>query len=114
MTVSALMFGVSMFIGPAAIIVMVRNGSPQGAWGAGIAAFTTAFGIGQAAGPMFSGWLGDVTGSLLLPIASSTAILADASAIAYLQQDVRWVEPARANTPPGQPTMAAPTSEKAA
>ena len=114
MTVSALMFGVSMFIGPAAITVMVRNGSPQGAWGAGIAAFTTAFGIGQAAGPVFSGWLGDVTGSLSLPIANSAAILAAASAIAYLQKDVRWADPAQANAATGQPTMAAPPSEEAA
>ncbi|MCQ1548734.1 MAG: YbfB/YjiJ family MFS transporter [Candidatus Accumulibacter phosphatis] len=114
MTVSALLFGVSMFIGPAAITVMVRNGSPQGAWGAGIAAFTTAFGIGQAAGPVFSGWLGDLTGSLSLPIASSAAILAAASAIAYLQKDVRWAEPARANAASGQPTMATHPSEEAA
>lgn len=94
MTISALMFGVSMFIGPAAITVMVRNGSPQGTWGAGIAAFTTLFGIGQAAGPVLSGWLGDVTGSLSLPIATSAAILAAASAIAYLQKDVRQPAPA--------------------
>lgn len=93
MIVSALMFGLSMFIGPAAITVMVRNGSRQGAWGAGIAAFTTAFGIGQAAGPVFSGWLGDITGSLSLPIAMSAAILAAAAAIAYLQKDVRRAEP---------------------
>jgi predicted MFS family arabinose efflux permease len=89
MLISALLFGLSMFIGPAAITVMVRNGSPQGTWGAGIAAFTTAFGIGQAAGPVLSGWLGDATGSLSLAIASSAAILAGAGAIAFLQRDVR-------------------------
>lgn len=89
MTVSALLFGLSMFIGPAAITVMVKNGSRQGAWGAGIAAFTTAFGIGQAAGPVLSGWLGDATGSLALAIAVSSAILAASAVIAFLQKDVR-------------------------
>lgn len=89
MLVSALLFGLSMFIGPAAITVMVRNGSAQGAWGAGIAAFTTAFGIGQAAGPVLSGWLGDATGSLALAIAGSAAILAVAGVIALMQRDVR-------------------------
>lgn len=89
MTVSAVLFGLSMFIGPAAITVMVKNGSRQGAWGAGIAAFTTAFGIGQAAGPVLSGWLGDLTGSLALAIAVSSAILAASAVLAFLQKDVR-------------------------
>ncbi|WP_273702896.1 YbfB/YjiJ family MFS transporter [Candidatus Accumulibacter vicinus] len=89
MLLSACLFGSSMFTGPAAITVMVRNGSPRETWGAGIAGFTIAFGLGQAVGPVVSGWIGDLTGSLTLALLVSSAILATAAAIAFLQKDVR-------------------------
>lgn len=90
MLVSALLFGAGMFSVPISVTAMVTKALPKPAWGSGMATFTIVFGVGQVIGPVATGWLADLTGSLRPGLGASVAVLAIGSAIAMLQR-----EPAR-------------------
>jgi MFS family permease len=55
--------------------------------------FTVVFAIGQAIGPVLTGWLADVTQSLQAGLAGSVAILLAASAAAMYQRERKTAEP---------------------
>jgi predicted MFS family arabinose efflux permease len=87
MILSALFFGAAMFTAPTAVTDLVKASLPKTAWGPAVAVFTVVFAIGQAIGPVLSGWLADITQSLYAGLAGSVAILLAASAAAMCQQD---------------------------
>jgi len=87
MILSAFLFGSAMFSVPTAITEIVKAGLPKGAWGPAVAFFTLVFAIGQAVGPVFTGWLADVSHSLQAGLAASVAILLVASVVATLQRE---------------------------
>lgn len=90
MLVSAVLFGAGMFTVPTSVTAMVAKALPKPAWGSGMATFTIVFGAGQVIGPVATGWLADLTGSLRPGLAASVAVLALGAVIALLQR-----EPAR-------------------
>lgn len=59
---SASCFGLGMFIAPASVAILLRQRLPAGAVARGMALFTTLFSLGQAVGPILSGWLADLNG----------------------------------------------------
>jgi len=61
MILSALFFGAAMFTAPTAVTDLVKTSLPRTAWGPAVATFTVVFAIGQAIGPVLSGWLADAT-----------------------------------------------------
>ncbi len=87
MILSALFFGAAMFTAPTAVTDLVKTSLPKAAWGPAVAVFTVVFAIGQAIGPVLSGWLADATQSLYAGLAGSVAILLAASAAALCQRD---------------------------
>ena len=87
MILSALIFGAAMFTAPTAVTDLVKTSLPRTAWGPAVAVFTVVFAIGQAIGPILSGWLADATQSLSAGLAGSVAILLAASAAAMLQRE---------------------------
>ena len=91
MVLSAFLFGAAMFTAPATVTTIVQTSLPKAAWGSAVAVFTVMFSIGQAIGPLFTGWLADATGSLFAGLAGSVAILlaAGAAALAQRSQDFR-------------------------
>ena len=86
MILSALLFGTAMFTAPTAVTDLVKSSLPKTAWAPAVAVFTVVFAIGQAIGPVLSGWLADATQSLYAGLAGSVAILLAAGAVAMLQR----------------------------
>jgi predicted MFS family arabinose efflux permease len=95
MILSAFFFGSAMFSVPTAITEIVKVSLAKRAWGPAVAFFTFVFSVGQAIGPIFTGWLADVSHSLQAGLAASVALLLAASAVATLQRD-RDAQAARA------------------
>lgn len=56
---SAAYFGVSIFVAPAAVAVLIRKTMSPGQWAKGMTFYTVLFAIGQAIGPVLSGWVAD-------------------------------------------------------
>ena len=88
MLMSAVFFGGAMFTAPAAVTDLVKTSLPKTSWGSAVSVFTVVFAIGQAIGPVLTGWLADVSQSLQAGLAGSVAILAVASATAMRQRTV--------------------------
>ena len=88
MLMSAVFFGGAMFTAPAAVTDLVKTSLPKTSWGSVVSVFTVVFAIGQAIGPVLTGWLADVTKSLQAGLAGSVAILVVASATAMRQRTV--------------------------
>jgi len=88
MLMSAAFFGGAMFTAPAAVTDLVKTSLPKTSWGSAVSVFTVVFAIGQAIGPVLTGWLADVTQSLQAGLAGSVAILVVASATAMRQRTV--------------------------
>ena len=89
MIVSAFLFGSAMFSVPTAITEIAKTSLPARAWGPAVAFFTFVFSIGQAIGPVFTGWLADRSQSLQAGLAASVVILLAASLIAPFQRETQ-------------------------
>jgi MFS family permease len=87
MPLSALLFGIGMFCVPASVTVLVKRGLPPRAWGSAMAVFTIVFGAGQVVGPVLTGWLADLSGSLRPGLGASVAVLALGAVLAMLQKE---------------------------
>lgn len=83
---SAALVGASVFMVPSAVTLLVRSELPRAAWGRAMAAFTILFAAGQVIGPILTGWLADVTGSLYTGLAVSGVLLLASSAAAFAQR----------------------------
>jgi predicted MFS family arabinose efflux permease len=86
MLLSAVFFGGAMFTAPAAVTDLVKTSLPKASWGSAVSVFTVVFAIGQAIGPVLTGWLADATQSLQAGLAVSVVILIGASAAAMRQR----------------------------
>ena len=86
MILSAFLFGSAMFSVPTAVTEIVKASLPKGAWAPAVAFFTLVFAIGQAIGPVLTGWLADLSRTLSAGLAASVAILVCASVVAALQR----------------------------
>lgn len=85
---SALLVGIGMLAVVAATTSLVRKGMEPAAWPAGIAVFTTVFGIGQTIGPWLTGVVSDRFGGLDAGLTVSAILLAAAAAVALAQKPV--------------------------
>ena len=85
--VSALIFGGSFMAGPTAVTVIVRKLLRQPIWTAALAALTVAFAVGQAIGPLMSGYVSDATGSVSAGLWLSPVLLIAAAAFALFQRE---------------------------
>ena len=90
MILSAMFFGGAMFTAPASVTDLVKTTLPKTAWGSAVAVFTVVFAVGQAIGPVLTGWLADATQSLYAGLAGSVVILLAASATAMGQREASY------------------------
>ena len=98
MILSAFFFGLGMFSTPATVTELVKTSLPRASWGPAVAVFTVAVAVGQAIGPLLSGWIVDVTHNLDASLAASVTVLLAASGAAMWQREV-----GAARTPPVKP-----------
>nr|WP_256488418.1 YbfB/YjiJ family MFS transporter [Deinococcus sp. HSC-46F16] len=82
---SGLLFGGSFLAVVTFTTVLTRRVLPEGAWGAGIAAFTVVFAAGQTLGPLLTGALSDTAGGLRLGLGASAAVLGLGAVLAWRQ-----------------------------
>ena len=88
MILSAFFFGLGMFSTPATVTELVKTSLPKPAWGSAVAVFTVAVAVGQAIGPVLSGWIADATHNLDATLVASVIILLAASGTAISQREV--------------------------
>lgn len=86
---SAALFGSAFFSVVASTTSFVRKNLPQAEWGGAIAIMTIAFGCGQIAGPILSGYVTDLFGELSSGLLLSSALLILGAAIGLRQKSVR-------------------------
>ena len=86
--VSAVLFGGSFMSGPMAITMLVRRLLAPELATAAIAALTVAFALGQALGPIVSGYVSDLTGSIAAGLWVAPLLLAGSAAFAPLQRPI--------------------------
>ena len=86
--VSAVLFGGSFMSGPMAITMLVRRLLAPELATAAIAALTLAFALGQALGPIVSGYVSDLTGSIAAGLWVAPLLLAGSAAFAPLQRPI--------------------------
>jgi len=97
MVLSAFFFGTGMFSAPTSITDLIKGALPKAAWAPALAVFTVVFGIGQAIGPVLTGWIADTTHSLNASLAASVVILFCAGGAALGQRETA-VTPAPARS----------------
>ncbi len=85
---SALLFGLAVFIGPGAVTSFGRKNLPQALWGKSVSLFTLIFAIGQTVGPVAAGVIADMTGTVDIGVIVAGGILLCAAALAALQRPI--------------------------
>ena len=84
--VSAIIFGGSFMAGPTAVVILLRKLLHPSRATAAIAVLITAFAVGQAFGPVLSGYISDVTGSIGLGLWTAPILLIMAAIAAPFQR----------------------------
>ncbi|RPH61113.1 MAG: YbfB/YjiJ family MFS transporter, partial [Burkholderiales bacterium] len=74
---------------PASVNMLVKHCLPKPAWGSAMATFTIVFAAGQIVGPVVTGWLADLYGSLQPGLGLSVAVLVGGAALALAQREPR-------------------------
>ena len=86
---SALVFGLSVFMPPTAVTSFVRQNVDQQDWGATVSFFTIIFAISQTLGPIGAGLIGDATGDIGDSLIVASAVLLVGALSAAVQKPLR-------------------------
>ncbi len=84
--VSAVVFGLSVFMAPGAVTHFARQNLPRESWGAAISLFTVVFAIAQTLGPYGAGLLGDLSGDIGNSLLAAAAVLLAGAGMAAMQK----------------------------
>ena len=84
--ISAIIFGGSFMAGPSSVTILVRKLTAAHLCTAAIAGMTVAFAIGQAIGPILSGYVSDLTGSVSAGLWTAPVLLIVGAIIAPFQK----------------------------
>ncbi len=86
---SAVVFGLCVFMPPGAITHFTRQNLPAESWGAAISLFTVVFSFAQTIGPFGAGLLGDLSGDIGNSLRAAAGILFFGAAVACLQRPLK-------------------------
>ncbi|CAM3916479.1 YbfB/YjiJ family MFS transporter [Deinococcus frigens] len=84
---SGVLFGGCFLAVIAAITALVRRTLPGAVWASALSAATAIFSAGQVLGPLWSGWLSDLTGTLNWGLLGSALLLLMGAAVATGQRE---------------------------
>lgn len=88
LTLSALVFGLCVFMPPTAVTSFVRQNLAQQDWGATISLFTVVFAISQTIGPIGAGLIGDWTGGIGDSLVVASVVLLFGAICAFMQKQL--------------------------
>ena len=91
--VSAVVFGLSVFMAPGAVTNFARQNLPPAAWGRAISLFTLVFAVAQTAGPYGAGLVGDLSGNIGVSLLAAAALLLVGAVLALLQRPLQQPGP---------------------
>lgn len=83
---SAIVFGLSVFMSPGAITNFTRQNLPPASWAAALTQFTIVFAIAQAVSPIAAGVIGDMTGDIGDSIIVAAGVLLLGAVCALMQK----------------------------
>jgi len=84
--VSAVIFGLSVFMAPGAVTNFARQNLPPESWGRAISLFTVVFAIAQTLGPYGAGLVGDLFGNIGISLLAAAGLLLTGAIIALFQR----------------------------
>ncbi|MCW9043085.1 MAG: YbfB/YjiJ family MFS transporter, partial [Pseudopelagicola sp.] len=84
--ISAVVFGLSVFMAPGAVTSFARKNLPPESWGRAIGLFTVIFAIAQTISPYGAGLVGDAFGDIGISLLIASGVLLTGAAIALLQR----------------------------
>jgi predicted MFS family arabinose efflux permease len=87
--ISAVVFGLSVFMAPGAVTSFSRQNLPPDAWGRAISLFTLVFAVAQTAGPYGAGLVGDLAGNIGISLLAAAGLLLTGAALALLQRPLQ-------------------------
>jgi predicted MFS family arabinose efflux permease len=91
--VSAVVFGLSVFMAPGAVTNFARQNLPPAAWGRAISLFTLVFAVAQTAGPYGAGLVGDLAGNIGVSLLAAAGLLLTGAGLALLQRPLQQPVP---------------------
>ena len=91
--VSAVVFGLSVFMAPGAVTNFARQNLPPQAWGRAISLFTLVFAVAQTAGPYGAGLVGDLAGNIGISLLAAAGLLLAGAGLALLQRPLQQPVP---------------------
>ena len=86
LVVSAIVFGLSVFMAPGAVTSFCRQNLTPASWGRAIAVFTVVFAVAQTIAPFAAGVVGDISGGIGASLLAAAAILLLGAAAALMQK----------------------------
>lgn len=89
LVISAVIFGLSVFMAPGAVTNFVRQNLPAQSWGRAISLFTVVFAVAQTAGPYIAGLVGDLTGDIGVSLLAASGVLLIGAALALAQRSLQ-------------------------
>jgi MFS family permease len=84
--ISAVVFGLSVFMAPGAVTSFARQNLPADSWGRAISLFTVVFAVAQTAGPYGAGLVGDVFGNIGISLLAASGLLLLGAVAALMQK----------------------------
>ncbi|WP_373028144.1 YbfB/YjiJ family MFS transporter [Sulfitobacter sp.] len=84
--ISAVVFGLCVFMAPGAITNFIRQNLPPESWAATMSLFTVVFAVAQTVGPFAAGAIGDATGDIGSGLLVAAAILLTGAFLAAFQK----------------------------
>ncbi len=91
---SAVVFGLSVFMAPGAVTAFLRHNLPMENWGAAMSLMTVIFALAQTAGPFGAGLIGDLAGSLDASLLAAAGVLLLGALAALTQRELAKDSPA--------------------
>jgi predicted MFS family arabinose efflux permease len=86
---SAIIFGLSVFMSPGAITNFTRQNLPAASWGPALTQFTIVFAFAQTISPIAAGLIGDMTGDIGDSILVAAGVLLLGAVCALMQKPLR-------------------------
>ncbi|MDX1269712.1 MAG: YbfB/YjiJ family MFS transporter, partial [Oceanisphaera sp.] len=84
--ISAVVFGLSVFMAPGAVTSFARQNLPPESWGRAISLFTVVFAVAQTAGPYGAGLVGDLAGNIGISLLAASGLLLIGALAALMQR----------------------------